>query len=247
MSLSNPSNPMGHNTLCEAWRLRSLGNGWLAADDWHTEAVDAVARAVLPGTPLVEVAVACGRLGRSRAEAGIGIAETIEDLGALFAAVGPAGPPLRLVSAVAEGWAEEGLARYAQACCEDPLTGLTTMCYLRTRLTEVYREAGQLGTSPAGTHRLLVIRWLRRPDPWRRMARAIRFSHDLRAAFPGGDTLADASPRSVIALVKARGDLPARYAGLRRAIRISGGAQVRMAPLPALLAEALRLVDELAH
>ncbi|HEX6518629.1 MAG TPA: hypothetical protein VF070_01235 [Streptosporangiaceae bacterium] len=200
MSLSSPSRPIGHNSLCEAWRLRTLGNGWLAADDWHTEAVDAVARAVLPGTPLVEVAVACGRLGRSRAEAGIGIAETIEDLGALFATVGPAGPPLLLVSAVAEGWADEGLARYSQACCEDPLTGLTTMGYLRTRLAEVYREASHLGTSPVATHRLLVVRWPRRPDPWRRMPRAIRLGHDLRSAFPGGDTLADACPGSVIAL-----------------------------------------------
>jgi hypothetical protein len=240
--------PANLAALREAWRLRSLRNGWLAADDWHTEAVDAVARAVLPGTPAIDMVLACGRLGRSRAEAGIGIAETIEDLGALFTAAGAAAhPPLHLVSALAEGWAEEGLTQHAQACCEDPLTGLTTVSYLRTRLAEVYREASRQGTSPTGTHRLVAVRWPWRPDPWRRMAQAIRLGHDLRAAFPGGDTLSGASPGLVIALVQARGDLPARYAGLRRAIRLAGPAQIRMAPLPALLAEALRLVDELAH
>ena len=31
------------------------------------------------------------------------------------------------------------------------------MPYLRTRLAEVYREAEQAGTSPADTHRLLVV------------------------------------------------------------------------------------------
>ena len=109
---------------------------------------------------------ACTGLGRSRARAGIGIAETIDDLAALFAVLGaesasehadPGGrdragrgsaPPLRLVCAIAEGWAEESVAQLAQGC-EDPLSGLATLPYLRTRLAEVYREAEQGGTSPA--------------------------------------------------------------------------------------------------
>ena len=264
MSRSTPSRQTGLPSsaamnlteLRDAWRQRTLAAGWLAVDDWHTKAVDTVAGAVLLcGLVLStapELAKACGRLGRSRAEAGIGIAETIEDLAALFAVLDGGDPPLTLVTSIAAGWAEEGLARYWQGGCEDPLTGLATVPYLRTRLTEVYREAGQLGTSPAATHRLVVVRLSPRPDAMDRVARAISLGHDLRAAFPGGETLCGESLSAfaagpAIALVRARGDLPARYANLRRTIRLSRGAQLRMTPLPALLTEALRLVDELAH
>ncbi len=246
-------------TLRDAWRRRSLTNGWLAADDWHTSAVDAVAEAIVSGAGR-DMVLACARLGRSRAEAGIGVAETIEDLAALFAALDDTAPPLRFVTSACVGWAEEGLARHAQGGCEDPLTGLATVPYLRTRLAEIYREADHAGTSPARTHRLVVVEPARQaarlehPDPWHRIAQAILLGHDLRTAFPGGDTLCG-NPLSVagngpaIALVRARDDLPARYANLRRTVRVrlSCGAQIRMTPLPAQLAEALDLVDELAR
>lgn len=265
MSRSTPPGQTGHSSstvmnaagLRDAWRLRSLAAGWLAVDEWHTDAVDAVTDAVFPGDPALSPscapARACVRLGRSRAEAGIGIAETIEDLAALFAVLGGGDPPLTLVTSVAAGWAEEGLARHWQGGCEDPLTGLATVPYLRTRLSEVYREASQLGSSPADTHRLVVVQLPAAPsDPMDRMARAISLGHDLRVAFPGGDTLCGESLSAAgagpaIALVRACGDLPARYASLRRTVRLARGARLRMAPLPALLTEALRLVDELAR
>jgi hypothetical protein len=265
--------------LRNAWRQRSLASGWLAADDWHSEAVNAVVAAAYgsvtfpapgpgqgpspsqgigAGRGIGKLTLACAHLGRSRAKAGIGIAETIDDLAALFAvltgdAAGPAepagsgchrgDPPLHLVCSIAEGWAEEGLAQFSLGSCEDPLSGLVTVPYLRTRLAEVYREAAYRGTSPAETHRLLVIGLPRRPDPWRRMALAIVVGHDLRAAFPGGETLSLARPGPAIALVHAHGDLPMRYARLRRTIQATFGAQLRMTPLPGRLTEALRLVD----
>ncbi len=157
---------------------------------------------------------------------------------------------MRLVCAIAEGWAEESLAQLVQGGCEDPLSGLATLPYLRTRLAEVYREAEQAGTSPADTHRLLVVGLPGRPDPWHRMALAIGVGHDLRAAFPGGETLSmagRAGPGPAIALVPARRDLPLRYARLRRSVQATFGTQIRMAPLPGRLTEALRLVDELAR
>ncbi len=265
--------------LSDAWRLRSLATGWLTAGDWHSAAVDAVLAAALgqsshgerpsPGNAVLaavedeSLTAACAGLGRSRAKAGVGIAETIDDLAALFAVLGdPAGPagqagpagraggpPLRLVCAIAEGWAEENLAQLAAGGCEDPLSGLATLPYLRTRLAELYQEAEQGGTSPADTHRLLVVRLPGRPNPWHRMALVIGVGHDLRAAFPGGETLSmagRAGPGPAIALVPARRDLPLRYARLRRSVQATFGTQIRMTPLPRLLTEALRLVDELA-
>jgi hypothetical protein len=228
------------------------------------------------------LAAACAGLGRSRARAGVGIAETIDDLVALFAVLAGDGgesagalaggggeragalagsggernvlsegrhwdPALRLVGAIAEGWAEESVSQFARGGCEDPLSGMATLPYLRTRLAEVYRDAEQLGTSPAETHRLLVVGLPRRPDPWRRLVLPILVGRDLRAAFPGGETLALGKPGPAIALVPARRDLPLRYARLRRNIQAAFGTQIRMIPLPGRLTEALRLVDELAR
>jgi hypothetical protein len=232
--------------------------------DWDSEAVEEVlaacrnralargeaGRAAVGASALT---AACAGLGRSRARAGVGIAETIGDLAALFAVLdagpwGPGGePPARLVGAIAEGWAEESVSQFAQGGCEDPLSGLATVPYLRTRLAEVYREAEHGGTSPAETHRLLVVGLPRRPDPWRRLALPILVGRDLRAAFPGGETLSLAKPGPAIALVPARRDLPLRYARLRRNIQAAFGTQIRMTPLPGRLTEALRLVDELAR
>src|SRR5260370_226455 len=98
----------------DAGRLRSLATGWLTADDWHSAAVDAVLAAALgqsshgerpsPGDAVLaavedeSLTAACAGLGRSRAKAGVGIAETIDDLAPLFAVLGA--PPPRGASAV---------------------------------------------------------------------------------------------------------------------------------------------------
>jgi len=254
----------------DEWRRRSLATGWRMPDDWDSEAVEEVLGAcrnralargeaglAAAGAPVLAaasaaLAAACAGLGRSRARAGVGIAETIDDLAALFAVLGEGegrqwNSPLQLVGAIAEGWAEESVSQFAHVGCEDPLSGLATLSYLRTRLAEVYREAEQGGTSPADTHRLLVVGLPRRPDPWRRLALPILVGRDLRAAFPGGETLSLAKPGPAIALVPVRSDLPLRYARLRRNIQAAFGTQIRMTPLPGRLTEALRLVDELAR
>lgn len=263
MGPDREDNSAASGWLREAWRSRSLAAGWRIPGDWDSEAVDAVLAACrnrapapgeagLAGSGADTLTAACAGLGRSRARAGVGIAETIDDLVALFAVLagserGEREPPLRLVGAIAEGWAEESLTQFGQGDCEDPVSGLVTVPYLRTRLAEVYREAEQGGDSPAETHRLLVIGLPRRADPWRRLVLPILVGRDLRAVFPGGETLSLARPGPAIALVPARRDLPLRYARLRRDIQATFGTQIRMASLPGRLTEALRLVDELAR
>lgn len=237
--------------LRDCWRRHSLNSGWLAADDWHNPAVDAVTQAIYRGSES-GLLQACGRLGRERGRAGVGIAETISDLGALFQALAESDPPLRLICCTAEGWAEEGMAQHLDGTCEDPLTGLATVAYLRTRMSELYREAGDAGTSVARSHRFVVVSVPARPDPWRRLAGSILLGRDLRTAFPGGDTISQVTgpgpgPRAGIALVRADDRMPARYARLRRALSARDGARIQMTSLPALLPEALCLVDRLAH
>ncbi len=63
----------------------------------------------------------------------------------------------------------------------------------------------------------------------------------------GGQTLSLAKPGPAIALVRAHGDLPLRYARLRWSIQVTFGTRIHMTPLPGRLTEALRLVDDLAR
>jgi hypothetical protein len=230
--------------LCEAWRRQSMICGWAADDDWQVAAVDTVAVAACRRTGL---AAACGTLGRERARGGVGIGEAITDLAALCFVLDGTDPPLDLLRPLAEGWAEAGLARMSDATCEDPLTGLATVPYLRTRLGEVYREARQAGRSAADTHRLLVADLPHRLDPWDRLSVLILVSNELRAAFPGGETLSLAGPGRAIALVRALPELPFRATGLRRSLSDAHGTRLRLLRPPARLEEALRLLDELAR
>jgi hypothetical protein len=234
----------GAARLCQAWRTHSRICGWTADDDWQVDAVDAVARAACLGTGLP---AACAMLGRDRARGGIGIGETLTDLAALCFVLDGRDPPVELVRPLAEGWAEAGLARMSQATCEDPLTGLTTLPYLRTRLCEVYREARRAGESAADTHRLLVAELPRQLDPWDRLSVIILVGYDLRAALPGGETLTLATPGRAIALVPAAPELAFRAAGLRRTLTASHGARLRLVKPPARYEEALRLLDRLGR
>ena len=85
--------------LRDEWRRRSLATGWRMPDDWDSEAVGEVLAACrnralargdagLAAVGATALAAACAGLGRSRARAGVGIAETIDDLVALFAVLG---------------------------------------------------------------------------------------------------------------------------------------------------------------
>ncbi|HLH58720.1 MAG TPA: hypothetical protein VKV33_06155 [Streptosporangiaceae bacterium] len=236
--------PTDASRLRAAWRRQSLSAGWLAEDDWWTAAVDAVAAAACRDGSLRH---ACAMLGRARARAGVGITEALTDVAALFRVLGEGTPPLEVLAALAEGWADAGLARMSDATCEDPLTGLVSLAYLRTRLGEVYREARQRGTCPEVTHRLVVVELPRRGDPWRRIALVILVGHDLRAAFPGGDTLSLGRPGPAIALVQVTDELTLRFTRLRRAIRAALGTEVRMIRLPARQEDAEELLAGLAH
>ena len=230
--------------LCEAWRRQSMICGWAADDDWQVASVNTVAIAACRRTGL---AAACGMLGRERARAGVGIGEAITDLAALCFVLDGADPPLDLVRPLAEGWAEAGLARMSGATCEDPLTGLATLPYLRTRLGEVYRETRQAGQCAADTHRLLVADLPHRLDPWDRLSVLILVGNDLRAAFPGGETLSLAGSGRAIALVRALPELQFRATGLRRSLAEAHGTRLRLLRPPARLEEALRLLDGLAR
>lgn len=234
--------------LREEWRAHSLRAGWSLPCDWWAPAVEAVADAVCAGHGLP---TACVRLGRARGRAGVGIGETLEDLGALFEVLRWPDPPLGLVRCTAEGWVDVGLMDLAGASCEDPLTGLATAAHLRVRLAELYRAGEAAGRPPSRTHRLVLVSLPGGVEPWRRMARAVTVAHDLREFFGGGETLALLRTGRMAALVPYGPGLDLRVRALRRALGRTGDAvhrgEIRVwdERLPGSAADAAELVATL--
>ena len=215
------------------WERRSRETGWASPEDWWTPAVDLVCTAFLTGGNLPH---ACERLGRARACAGLGIGESLTDLVAFTEVAGWCTPPLDLIRALAEGW--------AQACrdrdtCLDPLTGLGTPAYLRTRLGELYRNTDRVG------HRLVVLLLDPALDPWRRVSRMIVLSYELSRFFTRGESVCVLGRGRIAVLAPDAPDLDDDLDRLRNGPGWEHGAAVWAAPLPATRQEALALIDRL--
>ncbi|MCP2337774.1 hypothetical protein [Actinomadura rupiterrae] len=222
--------------LLVAWRRRSTTAGWGPPDDWWTPAVEDMASAArntnLATRPCADLdarahedvlADACTRLGQARGAAGVGVGETLVDLGAFFDVLDGSEPPLELVRRTVEGWADAALAPLAAESCQDPLTGLMTVSYMRARLTELYAAADSDGRGPSETHCLVMLDLADGCEPWRRLARAIVVAYELRAVFRNGETPALIGSGRAAVLVPMSPHLARRLAVLhRRIVRVLG-------------------------
>lgn len=201
------------DVLVARWRTASLASGWRYPSDWSQPEVDRVCSAVGEHGDL-DTAVRL--LGAARAAAGVGLAETLTDLAALHAVLSapdsvdglvapcPDAVPSRLVRLTALGWADAAL-QPAGAEVSDPLTGLATPSYLRTRLHELYHRARALGAGVAD-HVVAVIRPNLTDLPsWARVACMVLIGQVLRTVFRAGETLALTGP-SVAAVLTVRNE-----------------------------------------
>jgi hypothetical protein len=248
LDLVEPAAGDAGRRLRDGWRAASLRAGWSFPQDWWSPAVEAVVDALVDGRDLT---APCAGLGRARAEAGVGLDEVLVDFAAvpgMRAAVDP------LVRAVAGGWAEVACRPASLGLCEDPLTGLATPAYLRTRLGEAYREAARSGVPVAGSHALVVVA-VEPADGSRLLttSRLLLVGAALRDAFPGGETLAAAGPTRAVALVDREPPLGPRAAALHRLLAERLGqagsppARVWIERLPATLGAACQLLAGLAR
>ena len=209
-----------------AWRSSALVAGWAQPQDWWCVEVDAVCEAVAERRDAVG---AFTRLGRARAQAGVGIGETLVDGAALYAVLDEEAAPPAVVRALAEAWVEVGLEPLGVATCEDPLTGLTSAAHLRTRLAEMYREAERAGGSVHCSHALVVVRTgLDGAVRWDGLLRRLALGECLRSVFSGGETLAVLEPSVVVGLVARTPMLAAMVESLRRRLaEVATGIAVR--------------------
>jgi hypothetical protein len=218
-----------------------------------------------------DVGAAATETGRSLAADGVSLDEVFGDLEATYAAIGLDQPDYEVVVAVSLAWAEASLRYLHGLSCDDPLTGLASLPHLRSRLDEVYREAGR-GGAEVSTDRALVVveayRELARTDVEpaerslehsvaQRFGPALQMAEvagALRMVFSGGETLARSGVNRAVALVRRYPDLAAQVECLRQLLKSrsaagpDGGEQrVWIEGLPGSHDSASVLLDELAR
>ncbi|RKT57516.1 GGDEF domain-containing protein [Saccharothrix australiensis] len=240
--------------LRSRWRTASLAAGWSYPADWPLEEVDEVCAVVLAGA---DAGHELYRLGAARAEAGAGLAETLLDLAALHAVlaepVGSAGIvspnvdaiPARMLRTTALGWGDVMSAQAASCAADNPLTGLATGAYLRTRLREVYAEAR---TSGRRDHVLVFVSLdLGRTTGWSRVVAMTLLADALREVFDSGQTIASVGPSVAAVLLKPDANLHRSVVNLRLLaadrlavdphVASTGPVEVWLEPLPATYEE----------
>ncbi|MFC4004204.1 GGDEF domain-containing protein [Prauserella oleivorans] len=252
------------------WRAASLSSGWRFPGDWGLPEVDAVCAAVVRHGEARAAEPALAGLARARAAAGTGLEETLTDLAALHAVLAePDGTdgfvapdvdaiPVRLLRVVAVAWAEVALAELSRPQVTDPLTGLPTVAYLRTRLAELYRRAARDRTCVAEGHALVVVSMsFERAAGWARLGGMILAADALKAAFDGGESFAVLGPSTVAAVVSRDAGVASGAVRLRRELteRVAvdvhlaevGAPRVNVVRLPPEYADACELLDTLGR
>jgi GGDEF domain-containing protein len=247
------------------WRAVSLATGWRFPSDWGLPEVDTVCSSVSRRD--IDLTDALLGLGRARAQSGAGLDETIKDLAALHAVMSsppdglliadPDELPTRFLRTVALGWAEVTAGDNARRESTEPLTGLATAEYLRTRLGEVYRRGRRVGRHPCDEHVLLaVVLDLTSINGFTRVMAMVLVADALRTVFDGGESVAVLG-QSVAAVLSERGEeLPDRVSRARflLAERLGMDAdltsvtrpRVRTYRLPPTHSSAVELVNRLA-
>jgi hypothetical protein len=118
-------------------------------------------------------------------------------------------PRYASVRAACVGWAEGALGRAHEAGCEDPLTSLSTVPHLHSRLGDVYRAAAVEEQRAGAEHVLVVVEPTgRRPRSGLEASlEALEVGQVLRTVFPGGETVARVGPaRFAVLTVRERAD-----------------------------------------
>ena len=178
---TGPVLPTQPSRLLERWRDESVSSVWRRPGQWNHPRGDDLALALLLQDDPVPAAA---RLGHARGDAGVGIAETIDDLACLYRTTTGAEPPLQVLRALATGWADAQAGGVALALGLDAGSGLPGGDYLRLRLTECYPPEGPTG-------RLLVVDVAAgTPDGLGRIARSAAVGASLREVFGAARAMA---------------------------------------------------------
>ncbi|WP_148574673.1 hypothetical protein [Nocardioides caldifontis] len=213
---------------------------------------DAVAEALAAGESPV---AACAVAGRALAWDGASLGEALSGLRETWEALGGAAPDFAAVEALSVAWSEATLEFLHDVSCEDPLTGLASLPHLRTRLSEVYREAERLGTSVRRTHALVVVQVGGSAggdvptDGFTRALRLAALADALRTVFAGEEVIAGGGAGRVVALVRRTPELGETLTLTRLMLEDLGlsGARLWLEGLPDGVDAGVRALSEVAR
>lgn len=202
----NPPQRPSSDGLRNEWRERSSAAGWAYPSDWRRESVQALCEALIDGRDPWDSAE---RLGRDRASAAVGLAETLADIDALATLV-PTDRTEQLRRAVSLGWSE--VATAPQVGIVDPMTGLASLGYLQVRLDEVYRGSDAAGVPVLSSHALVVVRVQAEAHGLGRRLPMVIVADGMRTVFDAGQTLSVLSDSVMTVLCERDPKLPRRAA-----------------------------------
>ena len=192
--------------------------------------------------------------GRHAADSGAGLEEALDDLATTVRTVsGSVEPNFGMVRELAHGWSDAQLNYFHSLSCEDPLTGLTSLSHIRTRLGDAYREAGRQGADVGVT--LVVVDLVDEEVPMSRLDRAMRLVHVsemLRSVFSGDETLGRLTGTRAVAVARRDDQLATSVNSLRQLLTAWSGrggprSRVWIEGLPPSVSGAVSLLDELAR
>lgn len=200
---------------------------------------------------------ACTVVGGDVARDGAALGEALDGLRATYRLVKEAAPDFEAAQALSVAWAEATLEYLHQLSCEDPLTGLASLAHVRTRLSELYRDAERSGRSVQTSHALVIIEMAfvgplnPAEHPFTRALNLVRLCESTRAVFSGGETIGRLGLDTAVVVVRRENDLGTSVALLRKWLAgpdlDSRHTRVWIEGLPATADSATCLLDELAR
>ena len=210
---------------------------------------EAVGEALAAGTASIE---ACWVVGRTQAELGSSLGESLEGLRATTQLVAARDPLFEECHALSLAWSESVLGYLHGLSCADPLTGLSTHAHLRERIAELYRNAvvdtlDVLDTvsSVTRSHALVVTDAGGVLDPLSAAHRLTMLGQTARSVF-SGETIGQVGHRKVVVVARRTENLAERVSLLRRMVTRQAE-RVWIEGLPGSDASAASLLDELAR
>jgi hypothetical protein len=215
---------------------------------------EAVGEALVSGR---DVVASCSVVGRDVARDGAALGEALSGLRMTYDLVVGREPDFEATESLSIAWSEATLEYLHDLSCEDPMTGLTSLAHVRTRLAELYRDAELTDVPVRASHGLVVVEVsFRSKDTFAdhhftRALRLVQVAEATRAVYSGGQTIGRLGLNRAVAVVQRGPDLGQSVSLLRDFLHDLdlGPADVRVwiEGLPSSAESASRLLDELAR
>lgn len=150
-----------------------------------------------------DIASVAHEVGASAANLGSPLQEVLDQLERAYAGHGVE-PAYEVVKALTVAWSEAALEHHHQQSCEDPLTALSTMAHLRSRLGDLYRGAERDGYVVGDVYSLVVVELPRieSANMLNDSLAMLEMAEAMRTVYSGDETIAQVSARRAAALVE---------------------------------------------